>query len=101
MLIRLRDRAIIATMVYTFVRVGAVSRLLIEDVFIQKRSLWLRLAEKGGKCTEVSCHHNLQAYLTAYMEAADLRQHPKAFVFQTMQREDGATGRSGGCQADG
>lgn len=94
-LIGLRDRAIIATMVYTFARIGAVSRLLVEDVFVQKRRLWLRLEEKGGKCTEVPCHHNLEAYLTAYMEAADLHQHPKAFVFQTMLREDGVMGRAG------
>jgi integrase len=43
----LRDRALIALMVYSFARVGAALAMKVEDVFVQKRRLWVRLREKG------------------------------------------------------
>jgi len=94
-LVGLRDRALIAVMVYTFARIGAAVSLRIEDVFTQQRRLWLRLHEKGGKRHEVPCHHALDAYLVAYLEAAELWDDPKAFLFQTMARRGArkATGR--------
>lgn len=85
-LIGLRDRAVIATMVYTFARIGAIAQIRVEDVFVQQRRLWIRLKEKGGKAHAMPCHHNLEAYLTAYMEAAGLSQHPKGYLFQTLTR---------------
>src|SRR6202049_276413 len=45
----LRDRALIALMVYSFARVGAALGMKVEDVFTQNRRLWVRLREKGGK----------------------------------------------------
>lgn len=86
-LIGLRDRALIATMVYSFARIGAVTSLRVEDLFTQNRRLWLRLHEKGGKRHEIPCHHTLEQYLIAYLEAAELWETPKAFVFQTFSRE--------------
>jgi site-specific recombinase XerD len=86
-LVGLRDRALIATMVYSFARIGAVTTLRVEDLFTQGRRLWLRLHEKGGKRHEIPCHHTLEQYLIAYLEAADLGDTPKAFVFQTFGRE--------------
>ena len=64
-----RDRAIIAVMTYSFARVGAVVRLAVGDYYPQKR-WWLRLREKNGKVNEMPCHHKLEAYLDAYIEAA-------------------------------
>jgi hypothetical protein len=46
----------------------------VEDVFTQNRRLWVRLREKGGKAHAMPCHHNLEAYLTTYIEA---RASPK------------------------
>lgn len=86
----LRDRVLIATMVYTFARIGAVTTMKVEDVYVQQRRLWLRLHEKGGKRHEVPCHHNLEAYLTAYMERAGLGADPKAPLFQTLDVRRGA-----------
>ncbi len=48
-LIGLRDRALIATMAFTFARVGAAIKLTVGDYHIQGRHGWLRLNEKGGK----------------------------------------------------
>jgi site-specific recombinase XerD len=69
-IIGLRDRALIGLMVYTFARVGAVVQMRVEDVFVQGRRCWVRLHEKGGKQHEMPCHHNLDEYLHAYLEAA-------------------------------
>jgi hypothetical protein len=35
----------------------------VEDVFTQRRRLWVRLREKGGKRHEMPCHHTLEEYL--------------------------------------
>lgn len=45
----LRDRALIALMVYSLARVGAALGMTVEDVFSKNRRLWVRLLEKGGK----------------------------------------------------
>jgi site-specific recombinase XerD len=63
----LRDRALIAMMVYSFARVGAALGMKVEDVFVQNRRLWVRLREKGGKAHAMPCHHSLEEYLTAYL----------------------------------
>ena len=38
----LRDRALIALMVYTFVRIGAALAMKVEDVYTERRRLWVR-----------------------------------------------------------
>jgi site-specific recombinase XerC len=48
-IIGLRDRALIALMVYSFARIGAAIAMRVEDVYLQNRRLWVRLHEKGGK----------------------------------------------------
>ena len=68
----LRDRALIGLMVYTFARVSAVLKMRLEDVFVQGRRTWVRLHEKDGKEHEMPCHHNLDDYLHAYIEGAQL-----------------------------
>jgi integrase/recombinase XerD len=59
----LRDRAIIALMVYTFVRINAVLEMKVRDYFVRGWRGWVRLHEKGGKEHELPCHHNLEQYL--------------------------------------
>ena len=68
----LRDRALIAVMVYSFARVSAVIGMNVEDYYQQGKRWWLRLHEKGGKHHEVPAHHNAEEYLDAYIEAASL-----------------------------
>lgn len=85
-LIGKRDRAMIATMAYSFARIGAVTALKVEHVFHQKRRLWLRLREKGGKAKDVPCHHQLETYLDEWLAATRLRSSPSAPLFQTFAR---------------
>lgn len=85
----LRDRALIALMVYSFARVSAALAMKVEDVFTQNRRLWVRLHEKGGKEHAMPCHHNLETYLTAYIEGAGLASDPKGVLFRTIGRGTG------------
>jgi site-specific recombinase XerD len=82
----LRDRALIALMVYSFARIGAALGMKVEDVYMQHRRLWVRLREKGGKRHEMPCHHNLEEYLVAYLDNANLRDDPKGPLFRTIGR---------------
>jgi site-specific recombinase XerD len=84
-LVGLRDRAIIATMIYTFGRVGAVIKMRVEDYYTQGRTGWVRLHEKGGKRHEMPCNHNLEAYLDAYISAAGLAGDLKGYLFRTVR----------------
>ena len=82
----LRDRALIGLMVYSFARIGAALAMKVEDVYVQNRRLWVRLHEKGGKRHEMPCHHNLEAYLHAYIDGGGLTTDPKGPLFRTIGR---------------
>ena len=84
--IGLRDRALIALMVYSFARVGAALAMKVEDVFTQNRRLWVRLREKGGKAHAMPCHHSLEEYLTAYLDGAGIATDSKGPLFRTIGR---------------
>ena len=73
-------------MVYSFARIGAPLGMIVEDVFTQNRRLWVRLREKGGKRHAMPCHHNLEEYLIANLDGADLRGDPKGPLFRTIGR---------------
>ena len=87
--IGLRDRALIGLMVYSFARIGAAVAMKVEDVYVQKRRLWVRLHEKGGKRHEMPCHHNLEVYLHAYIDGCGLGSDPKGALFRTIGRGTG------------
>ncbi len=84
-LLGLRDRALIALMGYTFARVGAATGMKVEDFYMQKRRGWVRLHEKGGKVTELPCHHNLEQYLEEWIAASGLGTEPEAPLFPTLR----------------
>jgi hypothetical protein len=77
---------------FAFASIGAVVSMRVEDYYPKGKRWWFRLHEKGGKRHEMPAHHNLEAYLDAYIEAA---------VYQTgvaslkrsvpIQRDDGQT----------
>jgi integrase/recombinase XerD len=82
----LRDRALIGVMVYTFARVGAVVGMKVEDYYKQGKRWWVRLHEKGGKRHEVPAHHNAEAYVDAYLDAAGICRYKKSPLFRTIDR---------------
>ncbi|MBT2791940.1 tyrosine-type recombinase/integrase [Paraburkholderia strydomiana] len=87
--IGLRDRALIALMVFSFARVGAALAMRVEDTYVQHRRLWVRLREKGGKRHEMPCHHTLEVYLHAYLDGAGIAEDPKGPLFRTVARGTG------------
>lgn len=86
-LIGLRDRALIGVMVYSFARVSATIGMNVEDYYPQGRRMWLRLIEKGGKHHEVPAHHNVEAYVDAYLHAAGATDDRRMPLFRTISRE--------------
>jgi site-specific recombinase XerD len=81
--VRLRDRAFIALLVYTFARVSAAVQMNGEDVYVQGKRLWVRLHEKGGKEHTLPCHHELEAILEAYRDAIKIGHEKGTPLFRT------------------
>jgi integrase len=96
----LRDRAAIGVMVYSFARVGAVVGMNVEDYFQEGKRWWFRVHEKGGKrhwepspWDEVPAHHNAEAYVDAYLAAAQIADDRKGPLFRSLDRERHLTER--------
>ncbi len=89
----LRDRAIIAVMVYSFARVGAVVGMNVEDYFQEGKRWWFRLHEKVGKRHEVPAHHNAEAYVDAYLAEAGIADDRKGPLFRSLDRKRRPTER--------
>ncbi len=68
----LRDRAVLGTLIYTGARVGAISRLRMQDLRDNGNYRSLRFAEKGGKSREVPVRHDLDEWIAAYLQGAGL-----------------------------
>jgi len=84
---------------YTFARIGAVVGLKVEDYYIQKRRGWIRLHEKGGKVTELPCHHTLEQFLDEWLTVSGLSTEPSAPLFPTLPHGK-LTGRESLAQAN-
>ncbi len=79
----LRDRALIATLTYSFARIGAALKMKVEDLRPRGASWTIRLHEKGGKQHSMPCHHALAEALHAYIAAAGFAEDRKGFLFRT------------------
>jgi site-specific recombinase XerD len=92
--IDLRDKALIALMLYSFARIGAVVAMKVEDVFTQNRRLWVRLHEKGGKLHDMPCNHNAEAFLHAYIDGTGIAADANGPLFRTVGRDGKLTGNA-------
>ena len=79
----LRDRALIATLTYSFARIGAALKMKVEDLRPQGAGWQIRLHEKGGKQHAMPCHHALAEALHAYIDAAGIAEDRKGLLFRT------------------
>jgi site-specific recombinase XerD len=86
----LRDRALMALMAFSFARVSAAVAMRVEDYFATGKRWWVRLHEKGGKRHEMPAHHNLEAYLDAYLHAAGISDAKKSPLFRSADWHGGA-----------
>ncbi|HTR35009.1 MAG TPA: tyrosine-type recombinase/integrase [Bryobacteraceae bacterium] len=76
-IVGLRDRAILAVMVYTASRRSAVAKLRRGDFYHAGQQWMLHFAEKGGKSREIPVRHDLEQIVSGYIDAAGLRDAPK------------------------
>jgi integrase len=58
----------------------------VEDYLPKGKRWWLRFHEKGGKQHELPAHHNLEAYLDAYIDAANIREDRQSPLFRSAVR---------------
>jgi site-specific recombinase XerD len=79
----LRDRALIATLTYSFARIGAALKMKVEDLRPRGAGWTIRLHEKGGKQHAMPCHHALAEALHAYIAAAGIAEDRKGWLFRT------------------
>jgi len=85
----LRDRALIATLTYSFARIGAALKMRVEDLRPRGSGWTVRLHEKGGKEHAMPCHHALAEALHAYIAAAGVGEDRKGWLFRTSQGHAG------------
>src|SRR5262249_23615884 len=96
----LRDRAIIAAMVYSFARVGALLGMRVGDYYAQGRRAWMRFHEKGGKLHEMPAHHNLEAYIDIYLKTTGIENDAKSPLFRSVRGKSGSPTQNGLSQPD-
>jgi len=71
-----RDKAIIATLIYTATRAGAVAGLQLKDFASDGTQYSLRFHEKGGKSRSIPVRHDLQLMLLAYLDSFAWQTEP-------------------------
>jgi integrase len=78
--------ALLAVMLYDFVRVGAVVRMSVRDFQENGTTAWLVLREKGGKERRLPAHHLVRQYVREYLDIAGLsrRELARAPLFQSL-----------------
>jgi site-specific recombinase XerD len=87
----LRDRALIATLTYSFARINAALKMKVKDLRPRGAGWTVRLHEKGGKQHAMPCHHALAEVLRAYIDAAGIAEDRKGWLFRTARGHNGST----------
>jgi integrase/recombinase XerD len=88
-LIGRRDRALLAILIYTASRAGAVASLRRGNFYRAGEQWMLHFEEKGGKSREIPVRHDLQLIIFDYLDAAGLREAPKdTAMFQSAVRKE-------------
>jgi len=85
----LRDRALIATLTYSFARINAALKMKVENLRPRGAGWTVRLHEKGGKQHTMPCHHALAEALRAYIDAAGIAEDRKGWLFRTARGHNG------------
>ena len=86
-LIAHRDRALIALMTFTLARISAAVGMNVGNIKMIGNRRHVELREKGGKDHVMPCHHELEDYLLAYIEAAGLSSQPNTPLFRAFDNK--------------
>jgi site-specific recombinase XerD len=76
-IVGLRDRAILAVLIYTGSRRGAVAKLKRGNFYNAGQQWMIHFGEKGGKSREIPVRHDLEKMIIEYLDAGGLRDAPK------------------------
>jgi integrase/recombinase XerD len=83
-----RDKALIATLIFTAARAGAIAKLQIRDFINEGTQFSLRFHEKGGKQRNIPVRHDLQTLLNSYLDTIDPARIGKDVpLFRTLSRK--------------
>jgi integrase len=77
-IIGLRDRALIALLIYSFARISAALQMNVDDYYPQGKRWWVRLHEKGGKQHEMPAHHSSCPLLSDHQSRQRIPPPPPA-----------------------
>lgn len=95
-LIGMRDRALIATLMYSTLRISAALALTPASLTHEAGATWFRVVEKRNKHRLIPIHEELLPFIEAWLNAADLWAEPDLPVFRAFGRrvkeEDGEAG---------
>ena len=83
----LRDKAIIAMMLFQFRRVSAVINMQVRDYFQQGKRWHFRFFEKGGDDLSMPAHSTTEEYLDAYLDVAKIRDEKKGPLFRKVDKQ--------------
>ena len=83
-LVRLRDRALLSVMVYSFARVSAVLGMRRQDYFLQGTRGWLRLHEKGGKRHDVPASPDVRGHRDVRASRHEVGHRPEEGAFDVV-----------------
>lgn len=81
-----RDKAVVATLIFTAARAGAVAKLRVRDLVDEGGQYVLKFHEKGGKQRTIPVRFDLQQLLLDYLAIADpLRNQKDAPLFRSLE----------------
>jgi len=87
-IVGLRDRAILAMLIYTGSRRGAIAKLRRRNFYHAGEQWMIHFGEKGGKSREIPVRHDLEKMIRDYLDAAALSDAPKDTpLFQSALRK--------------
>lgn len=88
----LRDKALIALMAYTFVRIGGALSANVESIRYDNGVMWLDMVEKGSKEHSLPLSGAPREYLEHYISVCGLVE-PSAPLFQSANRNGELSGK--------
>ena len=89
----LRDRALIALMIFSFARISAALSMRVEDYYFVGNRRWIRLREKGGIRHEMPAHRDLERFMNSYIEGTYLINEVKRPLFRSAITHDELSNR--------
>lgn len=82
----LRDRAILATMLYGFVRASVVIKMRVRDFEHDSETAWFIVEGKDGLPRRMRAHPTAMSFIDAYLTAVDIKAQPDSLLFRSLGR---------------